>query len=108
MPSREFLKRTTMPKTRFKLSASISTENIAAVGPVLDQFLGKNAKIERLPDGFRISATTQGENARDLNRALLSELRRVEKRTRLRSEWSDGKTVQKFFDYVPKGSHSAK
>jgi len=34
-------------------------------------------------------------------------MRRVEKRTRLRSEWTSGKTVEKFFDYVPKGTKTA-
>jgi hypothetical protein len=36
---------------------------------------------------------------------LLSELRRAEKRTRIRTEWVfSGNTVEKFFDYVPKGT----
>ncbi len=45
----------------------------------------------------------EGESAKDLNRDLLSALRRVEKKTRLRSEWTaqDG-TVYRFFDYVLK------
>jgi hypothetical protein len=90
-------------KTTFELSATVSTENSAAVRRALDLFIGKNGKLEALPDGFRIQAKIQGESARDLNRVLLSELRKAEKRTRLRSEWNDGKIVQKFFDYVPKG-----
>jgi transposase len=45
----------------------------------------------------------EGESARDLNRAVLSALRRVERRTTLRAEWSSGTTVERFFDYVPKG-----
>jgi len=44
-----------------------------------------------------------GENARDLNRAFLSALRKVEKKTRLRAEWTSGNTIERFFDYVPKG-----
>jgi hypothetical protein len=49
----------------------------------------------------------RGESARDLNRALLSALRRLERRTRLRAEWTSGGTTERFFDYVPKGSGKA-
>ena len=42
-----------------------------------------------------------------LNRMILSELRRVEKRTRIRSECASGDTIDRFFDYVPKGSRPA-
>jgi hypothetical protein len=34
---------------------------------------------------------------------LLSALRRVERRTRLRAEWTGNGETQRFFDYVPKG-----
>jgi len=57
---------------------------------------------------FLVKAEFEGENARELNRSLLSELRRVEKATRLRSEWTSGKVTEKFFDYVPKSKTGAK
>jgi hypothetical protein len=38
---------------------------------------------------------------------LLSALRRIEGKTRLRAEWMSGGTVERFFDYVPKGSPKA-
>jgi len=44
---------------------------------------------------------------RDANRALLSELRRVERKTRLRAEWTAGGSVERFFGYVPKGTRLA-
>jgi len=44
-----------------------------------------------------------GESARELNRTLLSALRKVERRTRLRSEWTSLNVSERFFDYVPKG-----
>lgn len=52
---------------------------------------------------FIVRRELEGKNAKDLNRSLLSSLRRVEKRTRLRAEWTarDG-TVYRFFDYVLK------
>jgi hypothetical protein len=37
-----------------------------------------------------------------LNRALLSALRRAERRPLIRSRWSLGDTAFRFFDYVPK------
>ena len=34
-------------------------------------------------------------------------LRRVERKTRLRAEWTAGGSVERFFDYVPKGTRPA-
>jgi len=48
-----------------------------------------------------------GPAARDLNRSLLSALRRAERRTRLRAEWTAGGMTERFFDYVPKGTRPA-
>jgi hypothetical protein len=45
----------------------------------------------------------EGASARELNRTLLSALRKVERRTTLRAEWtSDDGTSERFFDYVLK------
>ena len=49
----------------------------------------------------------KGSSARELNRHLLSELRRAEKKTRLRAEWTCEGITERFFDYVPKGTRSA-
>ena len=62
-----------------------------------------DAAIETTETGLRVRVQLEGESARDLNRAVLSALRRVERRTTLRAEWSSGTTVERFFDYVPKG-----
>jgi len=51
---------------------------------------------------FEVEAQMEGASARDLNRTLLSALRKVEKRTTLRAEWTCGDTTQRFFDYVLK------
>lgn len=50
-----------------------------------------------------VETELEGASAKDLNRALLSALRRAEKKTRLRAQWTgpDG-TTQSFFDYVLK------
>ena len=49
----------------------------------------------------------KGTSATDLNRQLLANLRRLEKKTRLRSEWTSNGETEKFFDYVPKGTKKA-
>ena len=52
---------------------------------------------------FVIEAKMEGENARDLNRTLLSALRRVVKKTRMRAEWTSAdKVTERFFDYALK------
>ena len=44
----------------------------------------------------------EGGDARDVDRRLLSALRRVERRTRLHAEWTRRGVAYRFFDYVPK------
>jgi hypothetical protein len=54
---------------------------------------------------FQVEAGMAGESARELNRFLLSALRRIEKRTRRRAGWtSDGGLTRRFFDYVLKSA----
>ena len=88
----------------FKLSARISSDNPSAVKPVLERLIGGKGKIKAVEDGFEVEADLEGETARDLNRMLLSEMRKAVKRTRIRAEWTSGNTIEKFFDYVPKGT----
>ena len=89
---------------RFSLHARVSTDNPTAVQPVLARMV-PHGTVTRTEDGqeFVVEGVLEGTSARDLNRTLLSELRRAEKRTRLRSEWTNGKATERFFDYVPKG-----
>jgi hypothetical protein len=96
-----------MPKKTFKLAATVSSDSPAAVRAPLKTFLGVGATIEPTDDGFKIEANLSGECAKDLNRQLLSELRRAEKKTRLRAEWTSGSVTERFFDYVPKGTKKA-
>ena len=92
-----------MSKT-FKLVGTVSSDDPAAVRAPLERVVGSKAKIEPTGDGFRVEATLRGESAKDLNRKLLSEMRRAEKKTRLRAAWTSGDATEKFFDYVPKGT----
>lgn len=93
-----------MPKKVYDLTANVSTENPRAIRRVLDDLIEKGS-VTPTEDGFQVKAKMVGESARDLNRTLLSALRKVEKKTRLRAEWAFGKSVERFFDYVAKGVH---
>jgi len=53
-------------------------------------------------DEFVVAAEMEGASAKELNRMLLSALRKAEKRTTLRTEWTSGDTTERFFDYVLK------
>ena len=75
-----------MPEQAFELAADVSSDDPKAVEPVLRAIT--SLKVMPLADGFHIEGTMVGESARDLNRALLSALRRAERRTRIRSRWT--------------------
>jgi hypothetical protein len=92
-------------KKRFRVVARVSTESPDDVRPVLQRLIVHGTvKSGSAPDEFLIQAEFDGESAKELNRTLLSVLRRVEKRTRLRAEWTSGDVTERFFDYVSKGS----
>jgi len=95
-----------MSKKTFTLVVNVGTENPAAVKRVLHELVPKGSLTEN-EDEFHIEADVTGESARDLNRKFLSALRRVEKKTRLRAEWTCGDITERFFDYVQKGSRKA-
>ena len=92
----------------FELIARVSTENPDAVRPVLHALLERTSGTLREEGGaFVLEAVLEGEDAHELNRTLLSALRKVEKRTRLRAQWRHGTEVDHFFDYVLKRKISA-
>jgi len=96
-----------MTNKRFKLVARVSSSSPAAVKPALEKAVAKGTVKEENGE-FVVEAEFEGESAKELNRALLSTLRRVEKKTRLRAEWaSDDGTTQRFFDYVSKKTTKA-
>jgi hypothetical protein len=86
----------------FSLVATVSTNNGKLIRPVLERLVGKRSVKVVNANEFRIVTTMKGENAKELNRAMLSELRRIEKKTRLRAEWTADRTTERFFDYVLK------
>lgn len=93
-----------MPVKKFELTALVSSDSISAVKPVIEKFLGDKGSINQMEKGLEIKATLEGESAKELNRELLSGMRRVEKKTRIRSEWTSGDVVERFFDYVLKST----
>ena len=91
-----------MTDRKFSLVARVTTENPEGIKHALSGIVGAGG-ITDTEQGFLIKTVMVGKSARDLNRALLSALRRVEKKTRLRAEWTCGATTERFFDYVHKG-----
>jgi hypothetical protein len=68
----------------------------------IDQLAAKGS-VKKEGDEFVVEAEMEGASAKELNRTLLSALRKVEKRTTLRAEWtSEDGTSERFFDYVLK------
>lgn len=94
-----------MSKKRFSLYAQVSSDSPSAVRPILQGLVGHGSvKQGSTPGEFLVEAEFDGENAKELNRSFLSALRRVEKKTRLRAEWTSGGVTERFFDYVLKGT----
>ena len=91
-----------MVSKHFRLMARVSSSNPKAIRPVLEQAVMKGS-VREANGEYTVEAEMEGETAKDLNRTLLSALRRAERSTRLRSEWtSEDGTTQRFFDYVLK------
>lgn len=89
----------------FRLNGEVSSENLSAIQTLLTQLTG--GQVTATPAGLHVEGAMEGSDARDVNRRLLSALRRAEKRTRLRAEWTAGGTTYRFFDYVPKSERPA-
>ena len=85
----------------FHVIASVSSDSPALIEPVLRRLVV--GSVNEMPDGFEVDGWFQGSDPRELNRDLLSALRKVERRTRLRAEWTAEGMTYRFFDYVLKG-----
>jgi hypothetical protein len=95
----------TGPVVLFRLDGEVSSENPGAIRPLLTHITG--GQVTATAAGLHVEGAMEGTDARDVNRRLLSALRRIEKRTRLRAEWTAGGTTYRFFDYVPKSGRPA-
>ena len=87
---------------KFKLKARVSRSDARTIRQALDQLAARGSAKEAAEE-FVIEAEMDGASAKELNRTLLSALRKVRRNTTLRAEWtsSDG-TTERFFDYVLK------
>jgi hypothetical protein len=85
----------------FKLKARVNRSDARTIRQALDQLAAKGS-VRKEGDEFIVEAETEGASAKELNRTLLSALRKVEKRTTLRAEWISGNTTERYFDYVLK------
>jgi hypothetical protein len=86
----------------FKLKARINRSDTRTIRNALRQLAAKGS-VRKAGEEFLIEGEMRGASAKELNRALLSALRKVEKRTTLRAEWtSDDGSTERFFDYVLK------
>jgi hypothetical protein len=65
----------------FHLIAEVSSDSPGALGPVLEQLVGAGGTVTATSEGFHLDSWMEGADARELNRELLSALRRVERRT---------------------------
>ncbi len=86
----------------FKVKARVSSSNARTIQDALEELVTKGS-VRKVGDEFIVEAEMEGTSAQELNRTLLSALRKVERRTRLRAEWtSNNNTTERFFDYVLK------
>ena len=86
----------------FKLHARVSRADAETVRQALAGLTAK-ANISQEGDEFILESEVDGESAKDLNRRLLSALRKVHKRATLRARWtSPANLTESYFDYVPK------
>ena len=90
----------------FVLKARVDSFSPDAVEPVLRRLIVRSV-VRREDGAFSVEGRMEGTSAKELNRALLSALRKVEKKTRLRAEWTSGGKTERYFDYVHKKTSKA-
>ena len=86
---------------KLRLKARVNRSDARTIRQALDQLATKGS-VRKADDEFIVEAQMEGASAKELNRTLLSALRKVEKRTTLRAEWTSGDKTERFFDYVLK------
>ena len=91
------------PQMKLTLKARINRSDAGTIRQALDDQLAANGSVRKESDEFVVEAQMQRASAKELNRTLLSALRKVNKKTTLRAEWSsnDG-TTERYFDCVLK------
>jgi hypothetical protein len=95
-----------MGERLFTLAARIRTTDPAALGAALTTLL-PHGVVTPTAEGWRVEAALEGTSARDLNRMLLSALRRIDRRATLHAAWTSEGTTEHFFGYTARGTRSA-
>ena len=88
------------------LDARVSSDSPDTIGRFLVDRLGAES-VRREGDDWIVCGEIEGRTAREANRTLFAQLRRIERKTRLRAEWTYGGLTERFFDYAPKGTGPA-
>ena len=89
-----------MNSTSFKVKARIRRSDARTIQHALEQLAAKGS-VTKAAEGFIVEAELEGASAKELNRTLLSALRKVQMNAKLRAEWvSSDKTIETFFDYT--------
>lgn len=91
-----------MIKKTYRLTAWVQSKKPDAIERALED-VASRVSIFSTDLGFFVKATMRGAGARELNRAVIVALRRVEPKATVRAEWRSGTTSEWFFDYVRKG-----
>ena len=94
-----------MVGSQFELNGNVRSQSPDQIHVALKTLL-PDAHIEETEMGWSVHAQLQGESAQELNRMLLTGLRKVDRHTTLRAEWTANGSVERFFDYVFKGHRS--
>ena len=93
-PLRKVVRRPELPEARER--ATLRTLTVLIPRTYNPDAAGARKRVE-------LSKLVRTDSARELNRTFLSALRKAEKQTTLRAEWtSDDGTSESFFDYVLK------
>jgi len=95
-----------MGERPFTLTARIRTTDPVALQDVLTTLI-PHGVVTPTSEGFHVEAALEGTGALDLNRMLLSALRRIDRRATMHAEWTSEETTEHFFDYTLRGTRSA-
>jgi hypothetical protein len=88
-------------KFTYREKLHFGTRNRCPDDPTALEQLSSKGSVKR-GDEFVVEAEMEGASAGELNRTFLSALRKVEKRTTVRAEWTSDDTSERFFDSVLK------
>jgi hypothetical protein len=87
---------------KLKLKAQVSRSEAQTIRRALKQLAAKGS-IRKADEDFVVEAEMEGTSAKEMNRILLSALRKVERKATIRAEWVAGDNItERFFDYVLK------